>query len=132
MDDALVAAALLERAQAAAEEAAAMAARLSDVAQRHTAATEALGQAREIERLARHPFPREWHVDVEPRELLRADPYDDRHRERTNLVCHLARLAELATSGAKMFLQDYVAALPPGQGGAVRRAAEDAAMRIAD
>ncbi len=53
MDDALVAAALLERAQAAAEEAAAMAARLSDVAQRHTAATEALGQAREIERLAR-------------------------------------------------------------------------------
>ena len=53
MDDTSVAAALLERAQAAAEEAAAMAARLSDVAQRHTAATEALGQAREIERLAR-------------------------------------------------------------------------------
>ena len=53
MDDALVAAALLERTQAAAEEAAAMAARLGDVAQRHTAATEALGQAREIERLAR-------------------------------------------------------------------------------
>ena len=53
MDDALVAAALLERTQAAAEEAAAMAARLSDVAQQHTAATETLGQAREIERLAR-------------------------------------------------------------------------------
>ncbi len=44
----------------------------------------------------------------------------------------VARLAELATSGAKMFLQDYVAALPPGAGGAVRRAAEDAAMRIVD
>jgi len=44
----------------------------------------------------------------------------------------VARLAELATSGAKMFLQDYVATLAPGAGGAVRRAAEDAAMRIAD
>jgi len=53
MDDALVAAALLERTQAAAEKAAAMAVRLGDVAQQHTAATEALGQAREIERLAR-------------------------------------------------------------------------------
>ena len=53
MDDALVAAALLERTQAAAEEAAVMATRLGDVAQQHTAATEALGQAREIERLAR-------------------------------------------------------------------------------
>ncbi len=53
MDDTSVAAALLERTQAAAEAAAAMAARLGDVAQQHTAATEALGQAREIERLAR-------------------------------------------------------------------------------
>jgi hypothetical protein len=44
----------------------------------------------------------------------------------------VARLAELATSGAKIFLQDYAATLPPGAGGAVRRAAEDAAMRIAD
>jgi HEAT repeat protein len=44
----------------------------------------------------------------------------------------VARLAELATSGAKIFLQDYVATLAPGAGGAVRRAAEDAAMRIAD
>jgi exonuclease SbcC len=53
MDDASVAAALLERTQAATDAAAAMAARLGDVAQQHTAATEALGQAREIERLAR-------------------------------------------------------------------------------
>ena len=53
MDDSLVAATLLERTAAAAEGAAAAAVRLSDVTQRHTAATEALGQAREIERLAR-------------------------------------------------------------------------------
>lgn len=53
MDDALVAATLLERTAAAAEGAAAAAVRLSDVTQRHTAATEALGQARELERLAR-------------------------------------------------------------------------------
>jgi len=53
IDDTSVAAALLERTRAATEAAAAMAARLGDVAQQHTAATEVLGQAREIERLAR-------------------------------------------------------------------------------
>ena len=58
--------------------------------------------------------------------LARADVPD-----RTKLDV-IARLAELATGGTKTFLQDYVAALPSTDHGAVRRAAEDAAMRIAD
>ena len=58
--------------------------------------------------------------------LARADIPD---RTKLDIV---ARLAELATSGAKIFLQDYVAALPTTDRGPVRRAAEDAAMRIAD
>lgn len=52
LDAGTVASALLDRTSGAAEAAAAAAVRLADVAQRHTAATEALGQAREIQRLA--------------------------------------------------------------------------------
>jgi len=44
----------------------------------------------------------------------------------------VARLAELATGGAKTFLQEFVASLPTTDRSPVRRAAEDAAMRIAD
>jgi hypothetical protein len=58
--------------------------------------------------------------------LARADLPD---RTKLDLI---ARLAELATGGTKTFLQEFVAALPPTDRGPVRRAAEDAAMRIAD
>lgn len=58
--------------------------------------------------------------------LARADVPD-----RTKLDI-IARLAELATSETKVFLQEFVAALPATDHGPVRRAAEDAAMRIAD
>jgi HEAT repeat protein len=44
----------------------------------------------------------------------------------------VARVAELATGEAKRFLNDLAASLPEGSGIAVRRAAEDAALRIAD
>jgi HEAT repeat protein len=44
----------------------------------------------------------------------------------------VARVAELATGEAKRFLGDLAASVPEGSGAAVRRAAEDAALRIAD
>jgi DNA repair protein SbcC/Rad50 len=53
LDDAAVTAVLQEQIAAATESAAVAAAGLADVARRHAAATEALGQAREIERLAK-------------------------------------------------------------------------------
>jgi len=53
LDDTAVAAALQERIAAATESAAATAARLTEVTRQHASATEALGQAREIERLAK-------------------------------------------------------------------------------
>lgn len=51
--------------------------------------------------------------------------------ERTKLDL-IARLQELATHEVKVFLQEFVASLPEGEQSAVRRAAEDAILRIAD